>query len=239
MLYVLHGPDIESGRKKLHTLLEGVQKKRPDASLFRFTSENVDTQELRDLVEARGLFEAKHIVLIDLPFGTADAKRVVLDLVPDFGKSENLFVLFEGDVDAKTLSALGKHAEKIQAHSTHAKEKKVDTFNRFALPEALGKRDKKMLWVLYQKALRSGMVEEEIHGLLFWQVKTMLLAAGAGSAEESSLKPFVFSKAKSAARNYSKDELIKLSEDLVRLYHEVRRGKVDMEIGLERFVLGV
>jgi len=239
MLYVLHGPDIESGRKKLHVLLEGVQKKRPDASLFRFTAENVEAPELRDLVEARGLFEAKHIVLLDLPFVTADGKRAVLELVPDLGASENLFVLFEGDLDAKTQATLSKHAEKVQAHSTQAKAKKADTFNRFALPEALGKRDKKMLWVLYQRALRSGMVEEEIHGLLFWQVKVMLLAAGTGSAEASGLKPFVFSKAKSAARNYSPEELSKLSEDLVRLYHEVRRGKVDMEMGLERFVLGV
>jgi len=239
MLYVLYGPNLEEGRKKLHVLLSGLQKKRPEASLFRFTSENLRESELRDLCGARGLFEPKHIVLLDLPSATADGKRILLDALPALSDSENLFVLFEGTLEAKVLAALKKYAEKIQTHSTGAREKRAEAFNRFALPEALGRRDRKMLWVLYQKALRSGMAEEEIHGLLFWQVKSMLAAAQAGSAEASGLKPFVYSKAKSAARNYSPEELEALSARLVMLYHEARRGKYDLETALERFVLSV
>lgn len=240
MLYVLYGPDVEAGRKKLHELLEGVQKKRPGASLFRFTAENLQSGELQDLVKARGLFEAKHIVLLDLPFALAEGKQVVLGALPELASSENLFVLFEGACDVKTMTLLKKYADNIQVHSIAAQQKRGQAvFNRFALPDALGKRDKKNLWVLYQKALYAGLSEEEIHGLLFWQVKSMLLASGSGSADEAGLKPFVYNKARLAAAHYSQEELLGLSERLVSIYHDARRGKYGMETALERFVLGV
>lgn len=237
MLYVLHGSDLSIGREKLHTLMEGLRLKRPDASVFRITADALSLPDLRELSLARGLFEAKHIVLLDLPLSSTDARKTTLELLPEFAASENLFVLFEGEIDAKTIAILKKHATKVQVHSSK-KEGSTDTFNRFALPDALGKRDRKLVWVLYQKALRSGMVEEEIHGLLFWQIKSMLLAVS-GSAESSGLKPFVYSKARLAAAHYSREELLGMSEKLVTLYHDARRGKCEMETALERFVLGV
>lgn len=238
MLYVLHGSDIGEGRDKLHALLIALQAKRPGAELFRLAGEEVTSTLLQEYSSARGLFESKHIVLLYMPFATAESKRITLEALHDLASSENLFVLFEETVDAKTLVALTRHATKVQTHSKAAKQKK-ELFNRFALTDALGKRDRKILWVLYQKALRAGVAEEEIHGLLFWQIKSMLMAATAKNVGESGLKPFVYSKAKAAAAQYSKTELLQLSEDLVTLYHEVRRGKYDMETALERFVLSV
>lgn len=240
MLYVLYGSDPGAGRAKLDALLVALLKKRPGASLFRLTADEVTLSGLLELSGARGLFEPKHIVLLDLPFAISDSRAVVLDQLEALRASENLFVLFEGALDAKTLAALRKKAEKVQEHSAAKKSAAPkETFNRFALPEALGRRDRKNLWVHYQRAVRAGMVPEEIHGLLFWQVKCMLLSSTARDAASAGLKPFVYGKAKAAAKNFSLEELRDLSENLTVLYHESRRGAHELDTALERFVLSV
>ena len=77
----------------------------------------------------------------------------------------------------------------------------------------MGKRDKKGAWAEYQKVLKEGLVPEEIHGILFWQIKTMLLASSSKSSVEADLNPFVFKKAKEFSKNYSEDELKKCLHD--------------------------
>ena len=66
-------------------------------------------------------------------------------------------------------------------------------------------------------------VAEEQHGILFWQVKTMLLVA---SGETKGLKPFVVSKARKFTQNYSDNELRRLSDKLVTIYHDARSAEV-------------
>ena len=106
----------------------------------------------------------------------------------------------------------------------------------FSLTDALGNRDKKKLWTLYQKAIRTNAVPEELHGILFWQVKTMLLVS---QKETKDLKPFAVSKAKKFIQNYSEEELQKLARNLVELYHDTRRGFVEFPIALEQFILSI
>ena len=114
-----------------------------------------------------------------------------------------------------------------------------DEFKIFALTDALGARDKKALWTLYRKAVELGKVPEEIHGILFWQVKSMVLAARSKSAGEAGLNPFVYGKAKRYAENYSGDELKAMLEKLVTIYHDSHRGVCDFETAMEIFLLGI
>jgi len=55
-------------------------------------------------------------------------------------------------------------------------DKKGREFNIFALTDALGARQKKDAWILYQKALGAGLSAEEIFFKIVWQVKSMLIA---------------------------------------------------------------
>jgi len=112
-------------------------------------------------------------------------------------------------------------------------------FNIFSLGDALGKRDRKNLWILYEKAIASGISPEEIHGTLFWQVKSMILSKSAKDAEEAVLKPYVFKKSNSYAKNFTSEELFAISSKLVDIYHEARRGVHDFGIALELFILQV
>ena len=94
-------------------------------------------------------------------------------------------------------------------------------------------------WVLLQKALDTGGVPEEIHGMLFWQVKSMILAVSSKTAGEAGLNPFVFRKSLSFAKNFTEEELKNLSARLVSIYHDARRGGDELAIALEKFVLSI
>ncbi len=110
-------------------------------------------------------------------------------------------------------------------------------FNIFALTDAIGARKKRDAWVLFQKALASGMVAEEIFWKLVWQVKTMLVAGRTKSAEEANMKSFPYSKAKGFLNNFKHGELEKFSEDLVLGYHLARRGEGEIETLVEKMLL--
>jgi len=125
--------------------------------------------------------------------------------------------------------------KKTQEFALEKKEKK-DAFNIFSLTDALGERNKKRLWTRYQEALRAGSAPEEIHGILFWQLKTLLLVSKGATA---GIKPFVITKAKHFLGNYTENELEDLTKSFVDLYHDARRGKIDFDIGLEKILLSL
>lgn len=238
MLYFLHGTDSKKSREKLHELTDTLHKKKPDAELFKIEGEQWDAARFEEFLSGQGLFENKYIVVLDKVFENAEAKASVAGSLKEIAESDNIFIFLEGAVDAPTLKKIEKHAQKTQEFEE--KEKTAPkTFNIFSLTDAFGRRDKKQLWVLYEQALASGSEPEEIHGILFWQLKSILTAVSAKSATESGLKPFVFQKATGFARNYSREELQKMSGRFVEIYHNARRGISEMEIGLEKFILGM
>ncbi|KKS27473.1 MAG: hypothetical protein UU88_C0006G0066, partial [Parcubacteria group bacterium GW2011_GWC1_42_11] len=100
-------------------------------------------------------------------------------------------------------------------------------------------RNKKELWVLYQEALTSGLSGEEICNTLFWTVKNIALMKNARMDDNCGLNPFVATKARSFAKNYSQEEIASLSRSLVTIYHEDHRGGEPMNISLERFILDI
>jgi DNA polymerase III delta subunit len=110
-------------------------------------------------------------------------------------------------------------------------------FNIFSLTDAIANRNKKEAWVLYEKALASGMSAEEIFWKVVWQVKTLLLASRTKTAEEAGMKAYPYSKAKSSLKNFKTGEVEKMSEDLVVGYHNIRRGEGEMETLIEKILL--
>ena len=116
-------------------------------------------------------------------------------------------------------------------------DKKGREFNVFAITDALGARDKKRAWILYQGALAAGLSPEEIFYKIVWQVKCMLLASRTKSVKETDMKDFPYTKAKSYLKNFKEGEIEKLSEDLVMGYHKARRGEGEVETLVEKIIL--
>lgn len=238
MLYLIHGTDWEKSRAKTHELIDALRKKKPDAELFRLDGENWSEAKLEELAGGIGLFERKFIVFADRLLGGKESSETVLAKMPEIASSENVFILLEDELKGETLKKAEKYAEKTQIFSV-ARKFAADRFNIFNLADAFGRRDKQTLWVLYQKALRAGAAAEEIHGTLFWQIKSMIVASGSRTAAEAGLNPFVYKKAQGFLRHYKQDELKKFSSQMVSIYHDARRGGSELETALERLVLTI
>lgn len=238
MFYVLHGTNTIKARAKLQSLLNTLHKKKPDASFVRVDDETFDSSQLDEFICGQGLFENKYIIVFDNVFLNEEAKKLTLDNLKEIEESPNIFIFFEEKLDKKTLLKLEKYAEKIQVFvlNTDIKNKKFDVFS---LTDAFGRRDRKNLWILYQKAKNNNISDEEIHGILFWQTKSMLLARSVESAEDAGLKPFVFQKARSFCKNYTEQELEKLSVSLISTYHNAHRGIYELPVAMEQFILSI
>lgn len=233
MLYLLYGTDTQKSRNKLHELLALARKKRPDAEVFRLHAENWNEAQLDELLASRGLFESKYTVVLDGLLEKKETKLIVLDRLEALKESDQIFLMIDGGVDAATVKKIEKVAQQVQESSLPEKK---PTFNIFGITDKLLQKDKKGLWVAYNDMLGKGAVSEEIHGILFWQIKNMLLASRTDQ-KESGLSPFVYKNALTGARNFKEKELMSLSSKLVDMTHRVRTGEGEMEVMLEKWIL--
>lgn len=210
MLLLIYGTDREKARARARGIRETLQEKRPEAELFSFDSESWQAGELPALIGGQGLFEKKYVVFCNQVCAEVSIRDEVVPALKDIADSENAFIFLEGALDAKTLRAFEKYAEKVYACT--APVKKNERFNTFALADALASGQKEKLWVLYQRALAAGIAPEEIHGVLAWKVRS------------------------SAGRNKKSAEL---SAALVDLYVCSRSGNSEWGLAsaLEHFIL--
>ncbi len=239
MLYVLYGTDQDKARAKAHELIDSLLKKRPDASFFKVDTENFSEGMFQEYLSGQGLFVNKYIVFCDRLGESKEIRAYIEGMLKEIKESENIFILLEESFLAALKKKIEKYAEKVQEFSLSEKNGAKKEFNMFALTDALGARDRKNLWVLYRQAVAQGGVSEEIHGILFWQVKSMLLTQSSPDAKSAGLNPFVYSKAKGYAKNFSSEALKKMSQELVRMYHEAHRGEINFEDALEQWILEV
>jgi DNA polymerase III delta subunit len=244
MIYLLHGADTDKSRAKMHELSDSLKKKKPDAAYFKMDAEHWNEVELEEYCGGQGLFENKFIIVLDHLMDDEEIAPVLLEQIEVIAASSNVFIVLEGKLDKDSLKKFEKHAEKVQEFEETAAQKMAtarskERFNVFSLAEAMGKRDRKNLWVLYRRALLEDISPEEIHGTLFWQAKSIALARQAKSAKEAGMKDFPFSRAKAYANNFSEQESNELLNKLIHISHDSRRGLSDISLSLEELTLTV
>lgn len=240
MFYFLYGENEIKGREKLHNLLDSLIAKKPNASIFNIDPDSFEESQIDELIEGQGLFEQKYIVFLNKVFQNKNTKEVVLGKLKDIAKSQNIFLFLEGKTDKKTVTKIEKLAEKtLEFKNTGNVAKKEKEFKIFDLADAFGRRDKKDVWVLYQKSKAYNITPEEVHGILMWQIKAMYISKNSKSGGESGLNPFVFRKAVGFAKNFTNEELKNISSKLVSIYHDARRGILEMDIAIEQFLLNI
>jgi len=247
MIYFLYGDDTRKSREKLKFLLKSLFSKKPNAGFFKLDIDNFNEVKLDEFIKSRGLFEEKYIVQLDSLFEDKEFSKLLVSKLEDLQKSENIFICIETKILKPVLKKIEKYATRIQEFSVKNNKGRVfatengsfDTsdFNIFDLATCFGNRNKKDLWVLYQKTKIKNIPPEEVSGIIFWQLKVMFQVLGSQNASQSGLKPFVFNKAKGYLKNYSEKELKKMSSDLVSIYHEARRGGLEFDLALEKFIL--
>lgn len=255
MIYFYYGSNREAGRIKALELSNSLLKKRPDSQRFDIGPDNNgqnawSSNRMLELMGGQGLFSNKYIILVKNLFENEEAQDWVLNNLKEISQSANIFIFSEGKLNKPVISKLQKYCEKMVLCDGEMKDVEAsgnplntlenkESFNIFEIAEALGERDKKRLWILYNKALDGGATAEEISGMLFWQVKSMIIASRTESADEAGMKPFPYSKAKSFCKNFKPSEMENMATDLVHLYHDSRRNGLEITLALERFILAI
>ncbi len=202
MIYFYYGTDTESARKKAKITVDSLLSKKPDATLIKIGDEDLTLDKILELSGGQALFSSKYIVFLYRTFDNKENKEIILKNLKELASSDNIFIFAEGKMDKVALTKIEKHAEKVNnfeklAKALSKKEKLAligEKIDFFEFADALGRRDKRGLWVLYQDALAEQVPAEEVHGIFFWQAKSMLLGKLCKTPSEANMKPYPFEK---------------------------------------------
>lgn len=247
MYYLIYGDDKIKARMVAQKTVAAGKIKHNEAGFFKLTSENFTADKLDEQIGSQGLFYDKALIFLDNLCEEEESGVVLVKRLKDIKESPNFFVILEGKLNKAELEKFKKYAEKTEEFKKVEKKlnkkellaQKGEKIDFFEFANALGEKDKKKLWTLYQDALAESVPAEEVHGIFFWQVKAMLAAIKSKDAVEAGLNPYVYSKSKSYAKGYGEDKLKQMSQALFEMYHEAHRGKTDFHIALERFILEI
>ena len=231
MLYVLHGTDRDKIRGKLHELVASLEKKRPDAQILKIGTDTWKESKLDEYVSGMNLFAPKNIIILDSLFSNKEIQSSIdLDILAE---SNHVCIVVEQKLTKENLKKLEKRAEKIQEFNLPEVIKKKESPVTFSFVEALVNKDKKRSWSLFQKLVADSVVAEEIHGVVWWQFKSLYLAHMSADAQSAGLNPYVYQKSKVALKSWDKDSLNKMLKRLVLMYHKAHRGECDFMAELE------
>jgi DNA polymerase III delta subunit len=227
MLSVFHGSD----RKAVIDRAQATAAKQ--GTPVTIDESNFVTRQFDELTAASSLFGEAGVYIIDTPSNQKDFQAEAEAALADMAASNNHFVLVEGSLLAPAKKKFAKYADTIEEFSAA----KADRFNTFSVADALARKDKKSLWLLSQEAQLLGVKEEEIIGILWWQLKAIRLAASTSNAAEAGMKEYPYRKAKQALSKYQLADINRLSHSLLNLYHQGHKGVVDIKLALEQWVL--
>lgn len=234
MLHVIYGTDREKARAKFRVLREELLKKSGSERVV--SDGEATTPFLSEAASSRGLFGETTLFVFGGVFDKKVEQEILATHASALASSANNFLILETAFDKGTVAALKESGATMDEYVGKKADARPE-FNIFSLGDALGKRNKKELWVLYQGALAAGLEPEEICGTLFWAIKNIALMKNAKPGEDAGLSPYVAPKARTFAKNYTQEEITNISRTLTTAYHEAHRGGEPMSIALERFIL--
>lgn len=237
MLYAYYGDDEKTARAKVRATVTQLLKKNPEATHFRITADMLDSVDFVELTQSQSLFKREYIVVLDHILDHAKGEALLVEHLEALAEAPHPFFLLETALRAPLKKKIERHATRVQAF-TQGKSVERSAFNIFALTDALGEGDTMKLWALFRKAKQHGARDEEVHGLLFWMLKSMALAAQSATPEEAGMKPYPFQKAKRYASRFSDSAALHARiTELALLPTSARRRGIPLEIALERFIL--
>lgn len=207
MIYLIYGNDNSKKNAEIKNLAL-------EASIVRVPADQITRNAILTFSAQSQLFGVSPVVVIENAIIEGDNifDDELLDNIKD---SPNMFIFLEDTLTQVQIKKYKKYLEDIIL--CEKKEPSKPKANAFVIADMFGKRDKIGTWTTYLDLVEKGEAPEAISGMLFWKIKTLLIA--------SSVKP------------YSKRELELASSHLVDIYHKAHAGDTDMKVALEQFIL--
>lgn len=238
MILFIYGDDTKKVREKTTATVEGLLLKQKDASVFKINSESWSTEYVKELLNAQGLFLPKYIITFNFISENKECFAEMLDLLKDMKSAEHVCIIAERDLTEKNKEKIKKLATKSQEFNlkklVEVKKQEPPTF---AFATSFANREFQKTEKYLHKLLDLKLAAEEIHGVLWWQMKSVKLASMAQSAVGAGLNPFVFKNAKSASEKWNPEDLDQVLNSLFEIYHQAHRGKIDFYNAIERLVV--
>ena len=235
----------KTAREKARAFIDGLLKKKPNATLVRLSGDAWQTDDVRGLAQAQSLFAGNSVVRLDGFLATRESADQLEPLLASLAESSNIFVFVEDKLlaaDKKLLESLAKEVKEYSDKELPPTAYRLPaSFNIYALSDALAEKKRRELWLIFHEALMSGISPEMIFWKFVWQVR-VLLAAREGKegmkAIGSSVEP---TRALGKGCDWTRETLLLLSQTLVELYHDFEkfRGVPDLEFALERVILSL
>lgn len=144
------------------------------------------------------------------------------EIVRALGTVTAPLICIEENLNADQTKKVKKHATGDVVVEKFVKKKDEDK-EIFKLTDQICARNPKGAWLVYQSLVAKGDNAHQMMGLVWWQVKNMLLVA---RGEGQSLNPFVAKKAQAALKNYDQKALSALAEKILDIYHRGHRGEM-------------
>lgn len=248
MLFLIHGTNTNKVRSKLKELIGVMQNKQPGVSLYKVTTENWSETMLDELMSSQGLFLPKYIVTLDKLLVDKEISPSIVGVLKELKESDHAWIIVEEKVLAVNLKKIEKLAQKIYDFndvvenvrgadgSVFEKKQKPTAFN-FA--DHFASKNKVGAWSGFIKLNEAELAGEEIHGVLWWQMKSVYLAKFCKNAEEAGMAPYTFQKSLRFSKVWELKELNEMVNRLVSMYHEAHRGNGELLVAMEREVLGL
>jgi DNA polymerase III delta subunit len=209
MLHLFSGTDREKARAELNVEIKKVLNKGTE--IVRITDAHA-VADLRSALQGAGMFGGERIIVLEGVWGNEEMRTIAGNSLESMRDSQEQYFILEEKLDAAARKLIEKYAEDSKRFDA---KKMEETKTIFALANALQSRDRKALWVGYQRELLTSD-PEAIQGVLFWAAKQMLL---------------------SARNDTDRARAEKIIATLTELPHQARRRGVDLEYALEKFVL--
>lgn len=238
MLYFIYGEDVIKSHENLDNLVVKFLKEEKQSSIFRINEDSFSFSFFNDVLKTNNLFTKRNIVIVKRLFSNNLFVDYLLKNLKHLHESNNVFIFWEESISLQCLNDIKKCANNIQEFKLgkQKKDKKQQGASLFKIVDLFASRKRNELWLQYQKELFKGTNVEDIFWKIVWQVKNLLSIKNGGG---KNLHPFVYKKSKNSAMLFKKQELSNYSEKLIEMYHKNRLGKIDLEVGLEKFLLRV
>ncbi len=231
MIEIFYGTDHEACQQAIRARLQEYQKKGYGDGAVHFSPETNTEEEILNNLLGNDLFNTQNIFILRGILKTASPE--LLEAIFSLADSETKYIICREDTLNASLQARSK---KLGLLIQEYKRPQAKDQSIFKLSDALGVRNKKDIWIQYRELLDGGSSPHAILGIVWWQVKNMLMVLQ--SSDNPGLAPFVYTKTKKALQKYSLEELRHKAKSIVSIYHRARTGD-DIELLLERFLLDI
>jgi DNA polymerase III delta subunit len=193
------------------TIIVGKSKKHLVGEVY--DASRTDLNRIVDELHSPSLFGDKKTYIIKNISDQEEIKEVIMQLLPAMQSGVHDVILVFDKLLAPDKKKIEKLGITITEYKTPSEPK--ESFNPFALGNALESGDKKKSWVMFHEVVSRDDEIEKTHGLVWWKLKDM------------AMKRSVFSH----------DQVIAMMRDMVQVYHESRLGGSSIKDRLEHFFL--